>query len=362
MLSPVWLCNTMDCSPPGSLSMGFPRQEHWKVPFPSPGDLPGPRIKPTSPALAAAFFTVKPPGKPSTYLTTQQSTPRCLHRVPDGKCYLQLYSEETRGGNKCPSTGEGRHGGVYPHTLEWREKASGPCNRVGETWHPRYRVGVARHTRPLLQWLILCGIHLLETGSLVGCLGWENWLRKDRGDLAGDKCSIVIGMVIDTRLYTVLKTLEMSVFLKGLLMLTIFKVFIEFVTVLLLFLMFSFFWPGVTGGFSSIRSQTRNSCIERQILNPWTDTGEKRAGHKEWQKEWHSPRTQYKLIWVKWDQDGSQLWLYLGPLHVHSNTSVSYMTHPEVPWQFQGQKDHQRPKTRGWPSSWTSSPFPRWLE
>ena len=48
-------------------------------------------------------------------------------------------------------------------------------------------------------------------------------------------------MVIDTRLYTVLKTLEMSVFLKGLLMLTIFKVFIEFVTVLLLFLMFSFF-------------------------------------------------------------------------------------------------------------------------
>ena len=65
--------------------------------------------------------------------------------------------------------------------------------------------------------------------------------EKGRGDLAGDKCSIVIGMVIDTGLYTVLKTLEMSVFLKDLLMLTIFKVFIEFVTVLLLFLMFSFF-------------------------------------------------------------------------------------------------------------------------
>ena len=31
-----------------SLSMGFPRWEHWSLlPFPPPGDLPGPRIKPT---------------------------------------------------------------------------------------------------------------------------------------------------------------------------------------------------------------------------------------------------------------------------------------------------------------------------
>ena len=33
------------------LSMGFPRQEYWSgLPFPSPGDLPDPRIKPRSPA------------------------------------------------------------------------------------------------------------------------------------------------------------------------------------------------------------------------------------------------------------------------------------------------------------------------
>ena len=33
------------------LSMGFPRQEYWnELPFPSPEDLPDPRIKPTSPA------------------------------------------------------------------------------------------------------------------------------------------------------------------------------------------------------------------------------------------------------------------------------------------------------------------------
>ena len=34
-----------------SLSMGFSRQEYWSgLPFPSPGDLPNQRIKPTSPA------------------------------------------------------------------------------------------------------------------------------------------------------------------------------------------------------------------------------------------------------------------------------------------------------------------------
>ena len=37
-LSPVWLfCEPNDCSPPGSPSMGFPRQESWSgLPFPPP--------------------------------------------------------------------------------------------------------------------------------------------------------------------------------------------------------------------------------------------------------------------------------------------------------------------------------------
>ena len=35
-----------------SLSMGFPRQDYWSgLPFPFPGDLPNPGIKPVSPAL-----------------------------------------------------------------------------------------------------------------------------------------------------------------------------------------------------------------------------------------------------------------------------------------------------------------------
>ena len=56
-------CNPMDCSQV-PLSMGFPRQEYWsRLPFPSPGDLPHPEIKPTSlmsPALAGRFFTTEP--------------------------------------------------------------------------------------------------------------------------------------------------------------------------------------------------------------------------------------------------------------------------------------------------------------
>ena len=38
--------------------MGFLRQEYWSgLPFPPPGDLPDPGIKPVSPALAGEFFT-----------------------------------------------------------------------------------------------------------------------------------------------------------------------------------------------------------------------------------------------------------------------------------------------------------------
>ena len=45
-------------------------QEYWSgLPFPSPGDLPDPGIKPTSSELASGFFTTDPPGKPSSNIT-----------------------------------------------------------------------------------------------------------------------------------------------------------------------------------------------------------------------------------------------------------------------------------------------------
>ena len=43
------------------LSMRFSRQEYWNgLPFPSPGDLPNPEIKPVSTALAGRFFIIEP--------------------------------------------------------------------------------------------------------------------------------------------------------------------------------------------------------------------------------------------------------------------------------------------------------------
>ena len=55
------------------LSRGFSRQEYWSgLPFPSPGDLPDPGIKPRSPALQADALTSEPPGKPKEKHRTGQ--------------------------------------------------------------------------------------------------------------------------------------------------------------------------------------------------------------------------------------------------------------------------------------------------
>ena len=58
------------------MSLGFSRQEYWSgLPFPSPGDLLGSGIKPTSSALAGRFFTTPPSG----------ILPGCQKRVPKSR-------------------------------------------------------------------------------------------------------------------------------------------------------------------------------------------------------------------------------------------------------------------------------------
>ena len=48
--------------------MEFSRQECYSgLPFPSPGDLPDPRIEPRSPTLEADALTSEPPGKSLLY-------------------------------------------------------------------------------------------------------------------------------------------------------------------------------------------------------------------------------------------------------------------------------------------------------
>ena len=52
-------------SPQAPLFMEFSRQEYWSgLPFPSPGDLPDPGIKPRSPALQEDSLPSAPAGKP----------------------------------------------------------------------------------------------------------------------------------------------------------------------------------------------------------------------------------------------------------------------------------------------------------
>ena len=59
------LCDPMGCSLPGSSVHEILRQKYWSgLPFPSPGDLPNPRIKPRSPALQADSSPSEPPEKP----------------------------------------------------------------------------------------------------------------------------------------------------------------------------------------------------------------------------------------------------------------------------------------------------------
>ena len=58
-------CGPLDCSPPGSCPWDSPGKNTGRgQPFPSPGDLPDPGIKPGSPALQADSLPPESPGKP----------------------------------------------------------------------------------------------------------------------------------------------------------------------------------------------------------------------------------------------------------------------------------------------------------
>ena len=68
----------------GPLSMGFVRQEYWSgLPFPSPGDLPDPGIKPRSPTLQADTLPkcLEVFGSPKKYLIENAL-------IAKGKIYL----------------------------------------------------------------------------------------------------------------------------------------------------------------------------------------------------------------------------------------------------------------------------------
>ena len=68
MLVAQWcpiLCNPMDYSPPSSSVHKIFQAKYWSaLPFPSPGDLPGPGIEPMSPTLQADSLLLSHQGSP----------------------------------------------------------------------------------------------------------------------------------------------------------------------------------------------------------------------------------------------------------------------------------------------------------
>ena len=96
------------------LSMGFARQEYWSgSPFPSPGDLPHPGIKPGSPALLVESLPTEPPAKPyrmdmlsndvlwctlpnatfsDTMMEVETNHSGNMHTKEIGKCYQSGFS------------------------------------------------------------------------------------------------------------------------------------------------------------------------------------------------------------------------------------------------------------------------------
>ena len=76
------LCNPRTVDHQALPSMGFSRQGCWSgLPFPSPGELSDPGIKPRSPALRAGALPSEPPGKPyQMYMISVYCLPFC--RLP----------------------------------------------------------------------------------------------------------------------------------------------------------------------------------------------------------------------------------------------------------------------------------------
>ena len=82
LLSHVWLFATpWTVAHQVPLSMEISRQEYWSgLPFPFPGDLPNPEIKPRSPTLQADSLPSEPPGKPPIeYYSTLKRNEILIH-------------------------------------------------------------------------------------------------------------------------------------------------------------------------------------------------------------------------------------------------------------------------------------------
>ena len=125
-----FFCESMDCR----LPVGLSRQEFWSgLPFPTPGDLPNPRIETASPALAGGFFTREPPGKLTASITS--------HRIftPTLGCGTCSFMLQGRGSDpSCSQAGIGT----------WVSRS------LGSGQFPKLREGTAHDCASLSHWVL----------------------------------------------------------------------------------------------------------------------------------------------------------------------------------------------------------------
>ena len=87
--------------------MGFSRQGYWSgLPFPSPGDLPDPGIKPWSPSLQADSLLSEPLGEPKKFVLYYLSI----------LCPWGFSRHEYWSGLPCPFPGDLPNPGVEPRS------------------------------------------------------------------------------------------------------------------------------------------------------------------------------------------------------------------------------------------------------
>ena len=127
--------------------MEFSRQEYWnKLPFPLPGDLPDPGIKPTFPALASGFFTTTPPEKP---LEQTEAFPKEFYKITERKTNQAELRE--------------------PQCLQAQE-CTGPHVQFQMAWHKCLGLSPIWGAQPGQK----------EIGSLVKTKPSPHWLDKER--------------------------------------------------------------------------------------------------------------------------------------------------------------------------------------
>ena len=83
-------------------SMGFPRQEYWSgLPFPSPGDLPDPGIKSTSPTLAGRLLITESTGKANRCVcwVFRFYLQHLSYKNPGIMCFTEAYADLDLGRN-----------------------------------------------------------------------------------------------------------------------------------------------------------------------------------------------------------------------------------------------------------------------